>query len=66
MRVESIISAFVIVLGNAVLHLALAILAGGVVIPTQSEMDALVSSEVEVGDYSCVSVEELESALNYA
>lgn len=45
MRVQSLISAFVIVLGNFVLHLTLAILANSVEPPQQDEMDILLSDE---------------------
>ena len=39
MRVQSIISAFIIVLGNGILHLTLLILSTAVEVPKQEEMD---------------------------
>lgn len=65
MRVQSIISSFVLVLGNFILHFTLAFLAGTVVEPTQEEMDQL-ASEVPPGTYECVSAADLSDALRKA
>ena len=58
MRVQSLLSSFVIVLGNFVLHLTLAILANSVETPTQDEMDILLSSD-DQDDYGCVPAESI-------
>ena len=63
MRVQSILSSFVIILGNAALHLTLAILAGTIELPQQDEMDALLATGIEQGDYECVSTADLSGAL---
>ena len=62
MRVQSIISSFVLVIGNMTLHLALAFLSGTVTEPTQDEMDVL-QKEAPEGEYECVSAEDLQDAL---
>ena len=61
MREQSIISSFIVVLGNFVLHFSLAFLSTTVEEPTQEEMDML-SKELTEGDYTCVSVADLETA----
>ena len=53
-------------LGNGILHLTLLILSAAVEVPKQEEMDELISSDVNAGEYSCVSSDELLSAVNYA
>ena len=58
MRVQSIISSFVLVLGNLTLHFTLAFLAGTAGEPTQDEMD-LLREQIEEGEYECVSAADL-------
>ena len=65
MRVQSIISSFVLVLGNFILHFALAVLAGTVTEPTQEEID-LLRKEAPEGEFECVSAAELSFALEKA
>ena len=65
MRVQSIISSFVLVLGNFILHFALAYLAGTVVMPTQEEIDALEKGS-PAGEFECVSADDLAAALQHA
>ena len=64
MRVQSILSSFVIILGSFVLHLTLAVLAWNVKWPSSEEMDS-VSAILAEGDYECVSQEELEASVNF-
>ena len=64
MRVQSILSSFIIVLGNPTLHLTLAILPWTIELPTQGEIDTLPASVVQAGEYECVSSADLSQALN--
>lgn len=41
MRVQSIVSAFIIVLGNGVLHLQLTMLSENISVPKQEDIEAL-------------------------
>jgi len=54
------------VLGNSVLHMTLWILASLIELPTQEQIDALLVSETETGDYECVSADDLSSAVESA
>lgn len=60
------VSSFGVVLGNAVLHFALFYLAYEIEVPTEEEMAKLLSSTVKDGDYQCVSVDELASAVKFS
>ena len=62
MRVESILGAFVIMLGNFVLHLALLYLSYQIVVPEQPFIDQI-NKEI---DAQCVSEDELKDLLKYA
>ena len=59
MKVQSIVGSFVIVLGNFVLHVTLAILASQIQVPEQADIDQE-GNLLEVGEYECPSAEELE------
>jgi len=54
------------VLGNAVLHMTLWILASLIELPTQEQIDALLVSETTSGDYECVSADDLYKAVDAA
>ena len=68
MRVESLLSAFILVLGNSVLHFTLWILSMNVKVPSQEEIDELNAKHVitERGDLECPSKEGLLDAVAYA
>ena len=65
MKVQSIVGSFVIVLGNFVLHMTLAILASQIQVPEQADIDQEEGNLLEVGDYECPSAEELEWSVTY-
>ena len=52
MRVQSIVSAFIIVLGNGVLHLQMAWLGANVEVPKQKLLEELTQNFK--GEYTCV------------
>ena len=51
MRAQSIISSFVIVLGNAVLHFALGFLTLPIEVPDEEEMEMLLKTKTQAGDF---------------
>ena len=66
MRVQSIIGSFVIVLGNPVLHLTLAILAAQTQKPDQEDIDRLLDErESKDNEYNCVAASDLSSAIEF-
>lgn len=50
MRAESIVSSFIVVIGNALLHLAFFFLAFYVTVPSQYDIDLKVDEKVKEGD----------------